>query len=417
MWTDEPDEDDSGFAQHLRRARSLGDELAGEPLGRPPDDLVSTLVEVGLGSPALAAVPVVRPPRRRPVAGSRRWWVARAGSAWGFRSLFSGPEATAVVRATTGHHEAYWRGVLAYAVGGHLQAVVDEYVHVLKDWRGYLRDEGTGVVDDLADVAYAALEPADRELRHRHPRHVEREPRGGVPQDAGRFAIRFGDQAIEGEQQQHRAQQASQAFNSPFWPFVLSTTSVGQEGLDFHLYAHAVVHWNLPSNPVDLEQREGRVHRYKGHAIRENVAGGVRGRRFRRGRRRPVGPAVRGGRGDVRRRGERHLAVLGLPPRRRAGAHRALRPRAPAEPRRRQARAPAEGRGDLPALVRPTPPGGARPLPRRPHPRGPVGGHRRPPVGGPVSALPEDHRGSDADRASDLTLTNARSIMGSAQPM
>jgi hypothetical protein len=62
------------------------------------------------------------------------------------------------------------------------------------------------------------------------------------------------------------------AFNSPFWPFVLATTSVGQEGLDFHLYCHAVVHWNLPANPVDLEQREGRVHRYKGHAVRRNLA-------------------------------------------------------------------------------------------------------------------------------------------------
>ena len=74
-------------------------------------------------------------------------------------------------------------------------------------------------------------------------------------------------------------QQASQhldlvrdAFNSPFWPFVLGTTSVGQEGLDFHRYCHAVVHWNLPSNPVDLEQREGRVHRYHGHAVRKNIA-------------------------------------------------------------------------------------------------------------------------------------------------
>jgi hypothetical protein len=32
------------------------------------------------------------------------------------------------------------------------------------------------------------------------------------------------------------------------------------------------VHWDLPGNPVDLEQREGRVHRYKGHAVRRNVA-------------------------------------------------------------------------------------------------------------------------------------------------
>jgi hypothetical protein len=28
----------------------------------------------------------------------------------------------------------------------------------------------------------------------------------------------------------------------------------------------------LPSNPVDLEQREGRIHRFKGHAVRKNVA-------------------------------------------------------------------------------------------------------------------------------------------------
>jgi len=52
----------------------------------------------------------------------------------------------------------------------------------------------------------------------------------------------------------------------------LATTSIGQEGLDFHLYCHSICHWNLPSNPVDLEQREGRVNRYKCHAIRRSVA-------------------------------------------------------------------------------------------------------------------------------------------------
>ena len=84
--------------------------------------------------------------------------------------------------------------------------------------------------------------------------------------------MRFGDQDIESGSEPTRADHVRQAFNSPFWPFVLATTSVGQEGLDFHPYCHAVVHWNLPSNPVDLEQREGRVHRYKGHALRKNIA-------------------------------------------------------------------------------------------------------------------------------------------------
>jgi hypothetical protein len=87
-----------------------------------------------------------------------------------------------------------------------------------------------------------------------------------------RFAVRFGDEKAEGYGEPTRSDQLRAAFNSPFWPFVLTTTSVGQEGLDFHTYCHIVVHWNLPSNPVDLEQREGRVHRYKGHAIRKNLA-------------------------------------------------------------------------------------------------------------------------------------------------
>ena len=32
------------------------------------------------------------------------------------------------------------------------------------------------------------------------------------------------------------------------------------------------MHWNLPSNPVELEQREGRINRFKCLAIRGNVA-------------------------------------------------------------------------------------------------------------------------------------------------
>lgn len=86
------------------------------------------------------------------------------------------------------------------------------------------------------------------------------------------FAARFGRDTSDTDKAQDREQAVRQSFNSPFWPFVLASTSVGQEGLDFHPYCHAVVHWNLPGNPVDLEQREGRVHRYKNHAVRKNVA-------------------------------------------------------------------------------------------------------------------------------------------------
>jgi hypothetical protein len=69
-----------------------------------------------------------------------------------------------------------------------------------------------------------------------------------------------------------RADEIRKSFNSPFWPHVLVTTSVGQEGLDFHVWCKHLLHWDLCANPVDLEQREGRIHRYKGHAVRKNVA-------------------------------------------------------------------------------------------------------------------------------------------------
>ena len=42
--------------------------------------------------------------------------------------------------------------------------------------------------------------------------------------------------------------------------------------MDFHWYCHRLWHWNLPSTPVDLEQREGRVQRYLNHAVRLNIA-------------------------------------------------------------------------------------------------------------------------------------------------
>jgi hypothetical protein len=53
---------------------------------------------------------------------------------------------------------------------------------------------------------------------------------------------------------------------------VLTSTSVGQEGIDFHWWCHSVFHWNTPANPVDFEQREGRVDRYRGLAVRRNIA-------------------------------------------------------------------------------------------------------------------------------------------------
>ena len=86
------------------------------------------------------------------------------------------------------------------------------------------------------------------------------------------YAVDLGNQRIETDEGKKRIKGIRQNFNSPFRPFVLATTSIGQEGLDFHTYCRKVVHWNLPSNPIDLEQREGRINRFKGLVIRQQIA-------------------------------------------------------------------------------------------------------------------------------------------------
>jgi Helicase conserved C-terminal domain len=193
---------------------------------------------------------------------------AAARVAWGFRSLFNLPEVTALVRK----QKAYWKAVLDYCFAGCLQAVLDEYAHVLVEWLGIADRSGAEIATRVARTMHdsVALRTATYDARDYETDGTD----GPYAKRAfrARFALRFGDNRIDEARESHRPTLVREAFNSPFWPFVLVTTSVGQEGLDFHLYCHSVMHWNLPANPVDLEQREGRVHRYKGHAIRKNLA-------------------------------------------------------------------------------------------------------------------------------------------------
>lgn len=86
------------------------------------------------------------------------------------------------------------------------------------------------------------------------------------------FAVAFTKGDGSSDKSTDRKKIVRNAFNSPFRPFVLASTSIGQEGLDFHNYCRKIVHWNLPSNPIDLEQREGRINRFECLAIRQNIA-------------------------------------------------------------------------------------------------------------------------------------------------
>jgi hypothetical protein len=261
--TEDDSQDPVGLTAHIDlalRARTGTGDLQLPP---PPPDLAVTLAALAMHSPAnIAWRALHRLVRDQPDVTPTGHWFAAAVLAAGLRSLFSRIETTLLLDRLYGD-EVYWRAVLRYNAAGNLQAVLDEYLHHLAGADGVTTIDDTSLAD-LAAAAAGAIAP-------RPSRYLAFDPlRPHTPiAFTARFALRYGGRRQN--QEDARQPEIRRAFNSPFWPFVLATTSVGQEGIDFHWWSHAVLHWNTPANPVDFEQREGRVHRYAGHAIRRNV--------------------------------------------------------------------------------------------------------------------------------------------------
>jgi hypothetical protein len=254
---------------HLDTAETV-EEL---DLGPRPDDLTDVLTKMAIAGPGVCALRALSR-----VSGGAEALPdieirdAAHQIAHGLRSLFNKPEIVALIRARGSSEGAsYWRGVLEHSLDGCLQAVLDEYIHMLIDSEG-LQD--TDACERARTLATTITEALSTRTAANTVQQVQVSG-GEIDLDSHRigshFAARYG-RAQSNDQAVVRESTIRIAYNSPFRPFVLASTSVGQEGLDFHTYSHAIVHWNLPANPVDLEQREGRVHRYKGHAVRKNVA-------------------------------------------------------------------------------------------------------------------------------------------------
>lgn len=210
-----------------------------------PSNVIDVMTDIAIASPAVCAY------RQSHDCDDARM------AAKAITSVFNKPESAAVIDLIYNKKNDgdYYESVLDYCVNGNLQAVLDEYAHMLQTDRiGIAIDEAIIGTSNLAIDTYDTIGNEEKKLLMRC-----------------HFAIPFIDKTIT-DKAVARTTNIRKAFNSPFRPFILSTTSIGQEGLDFHWYARKIVHWNLPSNPVDLEQREGRINRFKCLAIRRNVA-------------------------------------------------------------------------------------------------------------------------------------------------
>jgi hypothetical protein len=221
--------------------------------------IIDELVSICLGSPAIVLLRGLLTISGSKIVESKEF-MAELGRLCliELRSFVSRSATVQCVRAVI-KRGSYARRLSEYFLDGNFQAVIDEYLFCIG---GGMKKDSTsekmvlGLLDKLRQVFQyrkSVLMPyRGKRARHRVNTHI---------------AMAFG----ESEEGGVSRDDLRVAFNSPFWPFVLATTSVGQEGLDFHLYCKNIYHWNLPSSPVDFEQREGRLNRFNSLTIREAI--------------------------------------------------------------------------------------------------------------------------------------------------
>lgn len=251
--------DKSGKKRHfdeLKLAFLQPDQLQ---LGTIPNDIGEVMADLILGSPAITAFRALKdffPSIKAAMSGA-------VNIANGFISLFNKPESIAAVRMSI-DSKRYWQMVLEYCMEGNIQALLDEFIFLLYECENEKEcPEKLGrQIADIMNIRTSTnqVDSLDTFLNE-NPRKMR-----------CHYALDFGNQRIETTSGERRMINLRETFNSPFRPFVLASTSIGQEGLDFHYYCRKIMHWNLPANPIDLEQREGRINRFMGLVIRQNLA-------------------------------------------------------------------------------------------------------------------------------------------------
>lgn len=160
--------------------------------------------------------------------------------------------------------QTYFKQVIDYCVMGNLQAVLDEFAYMIDE-----RSNGERNVEMIQKrMIESFINRNYQEIDTTESFGKEKKKKWRI---RTHYAMPYGNIRMT-DQATNRANDVRLAFNSPFRPFVLASTSVGQEGLDFHWYCRKIMHWNISSNPQDMEQREGRIDRYKSLFVRRNVA-------------------------------------------------------------------------------------------------------------------------------------------------
>lgn len=261
-----------GFLAHLQALRELYYETNyGKVcnLGRKPDDLLDVLTDMAIASPAITINRTYRSYCKR---GNTFPSYLPSQIAKIFINRMNTAESTATIELACGKKsdDAHWQNLLAYCKHGNIQSMFDEYAHLISNGL----DADHNLIDNLHYTIASSMDVRTTIYTVDTYNGFKARVNGGKEKATAirsHFAVAFtkGDGK---EKDADRKKSVRNSFNSPFRPFVLASTSIGQEGLDFHNYCRRIVHWNLPSNPIDLEQREGRINRFECLAIRQNIS-------------------------------------------------------------------------------------------------------------------------------------------------
>ncbi|RKX83303.1 MAG: hypothetical protein DRP58_09000, partial [Spirochaetes bacterium] len=256
---DKNKKENKGLKNFVKTIKDRIDSIDNESLHNMPENIHEVLSYISIASPAVCSYRSLL--KTFPNIGKEDLlWYASIMAA-GFRTLFNKPESILIIQKVIPGNDPYWFKCLQYSAMNNIQSMIDEYIYLLFE---NLDDLGKviAIFESTITTRNSSLEMdfayGEKKIRRENVRC--------------HYAAPYGTQRLNTETGEKRMIGIREVFNSPFRPFVLTTTSIGQEGLDFHWYCRNIYHWNLPHNPIDIEQREGRINRYKSHVIRLNAA-------------------------------------------------------------------------------------------------------------------------------------------------
>ncbi len=124
-------------------------------LGRKPDDLVDVLCDMAIASPAICTYRAYEKELPKNIKMDEfRYAPTQIGRK--FIDRMNLPESIAVIdlKFKKGWDDAYWKNVLKYSKQGNLQAVIDEYVHLLSNGLDRNNEDRILIINDKFITAF-----------------------------------------------------------------------------------------------------------------------------------------------------------------------------------------------------------------------------------------------------------------------